>query len=576
MTIILAILGLTFLIFIHELGHYFVARREGMKVETFSIGFGPAFYHFMHKGVRWQFCYILIGGFVKVAGMEKEGKKEPHEVKDGFYSKSPWARIKMAAMGPIVNIAFAFFAFCLIWAVGGRSKSFSEFTHYIGWVVTDSSAAKNGLHSGDRIDSIDGKPYAGAQDLLLASVMEEKTATFKGDHIDYFAGKKTPYTITVEKGDEEFSLPHMMGPAGLIRFEEGKAPSLLASGIEKGDRILWADNELIFSLPLLLKNLSENKALLTIERRGNYLLKRIPRMPAREMKLSAREKGEMDDWQHALGLRGDLGDLQFIPYSLSSNGTVERSLIFLDDDLQETTDTTLQQGDRIIAVDGEMISSGSQILKRLQRRHVQLIVQRGGETTPIPVDEADQYFLNSVDWKALPQIISTVGLPYPKKEMGDIYLLKPIEMVHNKEQDRPVMGAVFSEQPVLYNPTPTKMFRDVFVDTYRTLGNLFTGALKPKYLSGPVGIVRVIQHSVHVGWKEALYFLGFISLNLGILNLLPVPFLDGGHIVFSLIESVRKKPMKAKTMERLIIPFVVLFLLFFVFVTYQDILRIFQ
>ena len=105
--IILAILGLNFLVFIHELGHYIVARRNGMKVEVFSIGFGKPLFSWMRKGVKWQFCPLFFGGYVKVAGMEKEGDLEPYEVKDGFYSKPPWARIKMALAGPVVNLVFA-------------------------------------------------------------------------------------------------------------------------------------------------------------------------------------------------------------------------------------------------------------------------------------------------------------------------------------------------------------------------------------------------------------------------------------------------------------------------------------
>ncbi len=79
-----------------------------------------------------------------------------------------------------------------------------------------------------------------------------------------------------------------------------------------------------------------------------------------------------------------------------------------------------------------------------------------------------------------------------------------------------------------------------------------------------------------LGVKEALFWMGVISLNLGILNLLPIPVLDGGHICFSLFEMVTKRRLKAKTMERLIIPFVVLLIGMIVFVTYHDLSRIFS
>ena len=70
---ILALLGLSFLIFIHELGHYFMARRVGMRIEVFSIGLGKPIYSWMFQGVKWQFCYLPFGGYVQIAGEKEEG-----------------------------------------------------------------------------------------------------------------------------------------------------------------------------------------------------------------------------------------------------------------------------------------------------------------------------------------------------------------------------------------------------------------------------------------------------------------------------------------------------------------------
>jgi regulator of sigma E protease len=95
-------------------------------------------------------------------------------------------------------------------------------------------------------------------------------------------------------------------------------------------------------------------------------------------------------------------------------------------------------------------------------------------------------------------------------------------------------------------------------------------------MSGPIGIVQVVQENWMISIKEALFWLGAISLNLGMLNLLPIPVLDGGHICMSLYEMVTGKRIKAKTMEKLIIPFAVLLIGFFIFLTYNDILRIFN
>ena len=109
---------------------------------------------------------------------------------------------------------------------------------------------------------------------------------------------------------------------------------------------------------------------------------------------------------------------------------------------------------------------------------------------------------------------------------------------------------------------------------YRTLRGLFSGSLSVGVMSGPVGIVQVIHHSFAVGLGEAIYFLGFLSLNLALLNLLPIPVLDGGHICFALYEKIFRRKISIKWMERVIFPFFILLIVLFLFLTYQDIGRI--
>jgi regulator of sigma E protease len=93
-------------------------------------------------------------------------------------------------------------------------------------------------------------------------------------------------------------------------------------------------------------------------------------------------------------------------------------------------------------------------------------------------------------------------------------------------------------------------------------------------ISGPVGIVQVIHYGWTTGVSEALYWLAVISLNLGLLNLLPIPVLDGGYISFALFEWITRRPIKSQTMERMIIPFVVAIVMLFVYLTYNDISRL--
>src|SRR5262245_21668549 len=136
---LLAAIALGFLVFIHELGHYFAAKMTGMTVEVFSIGFGKPFLKWRWHNVDWQLCWVHFGGYIKIAGMEL-GKKdrynyeEPYDIPNGFFSKSPWKRIVVALAGPFANLLLALLLFTAIWAMGGREKPFSDFTHVVGWV----------------------------------------------------------------------------------------------------------------------------------------------------------------------------------------------------------------------------------------------------------------------------------------------------------------------------------------------------------------------------------------------------------------------------------------------------------
>ena len=131
-----------------------------------------------------------------------------------------------------------------------------------------------------------------------------------------------------------------------------------------------------------------------------------------------------------------------------------------------------------------------------------------------------------------------------------------------------------SDQKVKYNPNPLTQFKEIISQIGNILSSLFTGQIKFKWLSGPIGIVQLIHNSWKNGGKEALSWMAFISINLGIINLLPIPALDGGHMIFAIIEMIRRKPVSIKVMEMLSFAFFILLFLGLIYLSYQDILRI--
>ncbi len=630
--IFLALLGIGFLIFIHELGHYFTARKVGIKVEAFAIGFGKAIFQWQRDGVKWKIGWLPFGGYVKMAGMEKQGPIEPHQIEDGFFGKKPWARIKVAAMGPIVNLVFAFVAFSLIWMSGGRDKSFAEFTHHIGWVDRDSGLDKAEIRSGDEITRLNGRPFKGFNDFLQSAALDNQALSMSGYEIDYLTGERTPFTYTFDHSADldamvkATHISNMINPAGYLlfnKFQEGSP--MQQSGIAKGDRVLWVDGQMIFSFRQLIEILNQNTALLTVERDGKTFLTRIPLLPVRDLRLTQEERGEFDDWREEVQLDARIEDLLFIPYNIANDGTIENPFGYINGRSQSKlsfepperiqNSIPLMKGDRIIAADGKTIARGSELFKEVQTPTSLIVIKKEKEEKPLSWKEADKSFVASFEMQQLDKIIRSIGTKNPVTQAGNLTLLAPIkpipvsqipkaeeqsqkqlekiskrkqeiEQIEDPEkkeeaeknldfyQNRRALGVYFEDKQVTYNPPPYVLFSDVFKEVYRTLFALVSGFLSPKHLGGPIGIVQVIHHGWTLGFSEALYWLGLISLNLGLLNLLPIPMLDGGYILFAIWEMVTKKPLKAKTMERLIIPFVILIVALFIYLTYNDIVRI--
>jgi regulator of sigma E protease len=634
--ILLAILGLGFLVCIHELGHYFVARRKGMRVEAFAIGFGKPIFTWVRDGVQWHICMLPFGGYVKIAGMQKEGSREPSEIADGFYGKKPWDRIQVALAGPVVNIVFALVVFTVIWFSGGRDKQFTEFTRRIGWMDSKSALFAHGVRPGDIIEEYDGRPFTGFKDLLMASIMRGDTTQIEGTKINYLTGEKSPYNYTLKTyqnpelmGKEKLNTIGVLSPARYLIFNGPDLLSgspMLGSGIQPKDRVLWVDGEVVFSHQQLSALTNESTAFLTVQRGDQIFQTKAPRVQLSDLKMTPPERGEIDDWQHEAGLKAKLQDLYFIPYNLSPTLAVEGRIQFIDEADQAKAFqpcqrcsffSPLQEGDKVLAIDGKRVAAPFELLTEIQQRRVLMVVDRDPAITQkVLWTDADQQFDNFSN-ADLEKIVSSIGTGHEMTHAGNLYLLAPIapkpladfalsevergelaqELAQTKKeiesiqdpvkreesirqfeksQSKLVLGLPLVDREVRYNPPPQAQFVEVLKDTYRTLTSLFSGAANPKYVAGPVGIVQIVHQSWMLGPKEALFWMALISLNLGIINLLPLPVLDGGHIVFSIVELFTRRPIRSKTMERMIVPFVVLLIGFFLFVTYHDITRLFS
>lgn len=208
---------LSVVVFVHEYGHYWVARRNGVRVETFSIGFGRELFGFNDThGTRWKFSLVPLGGYVKMLGDADETSARPDaataNLHESFPAKSVWQRMAIVAAGPAANFIFAIVVLSLLFVFSGR-----PFTPaVVGEVTPDSPAAAAELMPEDRITAVDGNPVESFEN-LQAMVRDQAevplTFTIERDG-DVFDVTVTPALREIE---DRFGNTHRVGLVGISR-----------------------------------------------------------------------------------------------------------------------------------------------------------------------------------------------------------------------------------------------------------------------------------------------------------------------------------------------------------------------
>lgn len=635
----LVICILSFLVFIHELGHYIAARKEGMEVQVFSIGFGKPVFTWRYQGVLWQICWLPFGGYVKIAGMGEQDSKDKN--KNSFYNKSPWSRARVAIAGPLMNIIFAFVALSCLFFMGGREKKFSEFSSYIGWIDPKSDLYAQGIRPGDAILSYDGVPFKDFSNHISAAILSKKNIQAKILKTDSLTGDQTIVHRSIapikhpRAIDKDLMTTGVLSPASyliydkisehILPYKEGSP--IQDSGILYGDRIVWIDGKIIYSSEQLMDILNSNKSFVTIKRGEEVKQVRIPRVLIRDMHLDSYQKSRFIDWQYEANTGGDNSLYYAFPYILDEEGKViSQTHLFdlaleneiFDSKINLEVDTPLLAGDQIIAVDGQRVGSAFEIFLAAQKHQVHMIVAR--EANPdysvVDVNTALHEFHDKIPFKEITQIAASIGTSDLKTEIGTAVLLNPIiprpyrefnltskdresyntetaailqqiaaitdsqlrerQMeAFEKSQNRAFLGfTALQDRRIVHNPAPLKVMSDIFIQIKQTLSALFQGNMSPKWLSGPVGMVNIVKYQASLGIKEALFWVALISVQLGLLNLLPFPIFDGGHICLSILEGVTGKKLHNKRiLEWINTGFVILLVSLSLYILYHDVAR---
>ena len=267
MTILAFLFVLGVLIFVHELGHFLMARRIGVRVLTFSLGFGPKLINVKRGGTEYCISAIPLGGYVKMAGENPEDSRTG--APDEFLSKGKWQRFQVLVMGPVMNLLLAVVVMALVYYQGAQVPQFEQQPVTIGTFAEDSVALKAGLKPGDRIVTVDGDPVETWDKFSMAIVSKAKRQVTLGYVRDGRAAEVM--VVPVAQGKYE------MGDIGVqpqIHPEVDEvSPNQPAAeaGLRKGDVVLAANNETNVSYDRLIELIrgSAGKTLVLQIKRGS-------------------------------------------------------------------------------------------------------------------------------------------------------------------------------------------------------------------------------------------------------------------------------------------------------------------
>ena len=537
-TAFLAIIPLGFIIFIHELGHFYAAKRCGIKVNTFSLGFGPKLIGFQRDETEYRISLLPFGGYVQ---MEGENPNEQTGTQGEFASASIGNRAFVVAAGPAVNLLFGILVYWFVFATGINADSArliggltgvslgEKEAIQIGWVADDGPGAVGGLMPGDAIVSINGDPIS-------------HWAMFQ---TRIFTSANRPLDLVVERDGERKILsvipdpePSVRGDIGIIRvssrtetvvshIEEG---SLAAqTGIQVGDQIESINGKKLHNVPYfgygvwqasedwriekyqaLYQSINENQEALTLGiRRGDETL--TLELPVR--------------WRVKASVQED---------SIAQNAGI-------------------QDGDVLVTLNGTPVENATLYseLKTMTSQPIEVGLMRDGSLKKVTLAAEIQGSEETDTEGAL------FGLAWQTT----------------------LSGMEFAAQTALlpnYNLF-TGFGKGVeatwltFTTVGRTLQQLVGGEVSPKHLAGPIGIANATSRMFdRVGFGSVLFFIGFISINLCIVNLLPIPIADGGQLLFFAVEKIRGRPMPRRAQDIVQQVCIVLLIALFLYITWFD------
>lgn len=546
-TLVAVIPMLGILIVVHELGHFLVAKACGVRVLKFSIGFGApiGFGKFRTRweknGTEYVIGWIPLGGFVRMLGEPMPGDEEfmepvPEDARDDeFLERKPvWQKLAVVFAGPAMNLFLP--VVCLI---GILWNGVDRFDAVVGMVESGSPAAMSGLRPGDRILSVDGSAVS-----FFEEVIEPVSDREPGGSVLLGVDREG------ERFDVEVSVAAQMIRNAYGTFEEvgwigignerlearlglpDRESAAWQAGLRSGDRVVSVDGAEVEDWEAFREAHAE--AATSGRGAGDATVVWQIARDAEGVDTAAPATGELENaideelietFEVVLPARSNLASIGVVP------ATILVAEVSAD---RPASIAGLRRGDLVLAVDGAAVGSFRSFVSRVQTsagRELVLTYARDGLTQTTRLAAREEVVAGRYDIEGMEERIYQIGLAPWRTWLG---------------------GATVPQQirnPVESIPQAFVMTWDMTGRYLEGLSRVFTGDVGADKLSGPIGIARIARKSLDRGFEEYLWMMMLISINLGILNLLPIPILDGGQALIYSIEGIKRSPLSMRSRE---------------------------
>jgi regulator of sigma E protease len=531
----LAMLGV--LVFVHEFGHFIVAKAFGVGVPVFSFGMGPRLFGVVVRGTEYRLSAFPVGGYVRMAGADPFGDEDAEayvEPEQDFMRKPVWQRLLVMLAGPAFNMVLAFLVFLGVLLTGEPTADNS-----VGTVVAASSAEKLGFVSGDRIVRV-----ASASVETWVEVREAFSARSGAVELVVARGA-AEQSIRVPRDDaespEQVGLVSWRGSAR-IGVDDPGSPAGRA-GLQTGDVVKSVDSVAVSDWAALAAAIGDDRPHeLVVARANGDVLEDRPAV--RLGPDPAWHPHDGDPFPNALGVApASVFVSPLVPPKPNSWQKFKYRLFGAPAAVRvPSAEAGIADHDRIFAINGEPVKSFDDIQKQVGAtvqdtskagevaRSLTVTIVHAGALREVEVTPRVDRVMTAEGPRFIPRIAvegvraATVAAPLVHKRYGLI---------------RAVPRAAWQSADA--------MFRVVY-----GLYSLVTRDVSPQEsLGGAISIFRMAGQSFEAGAGVYFRLLAMISMNLGVVNLLPVPLLDGGQIVFYALEWVRGRPLPVAVRERI-------------------------